>query len=79
MEDNQILDKTDDTIVPEAEVIEAPVAVDLPVENKPNFFVKLWAGIKEWFRKFTVKLKRKTQIIPLFYTLVTSYVFLCNI
>lgn len=79
MEDNQILDKTDDTIVPEAEVIEAPVAVDLPVENKPNFFVKLWAGIKEWFRKFTVKLKRKTQIIPLFFTLVTSFVFLCMI
>lgn len=79
MEDNQILDKTDDAIVPEAEVNEAPEAVDLPVENKHNFFVKLWAGIKEWFRKFIVKLKRKTQIIPLFFTLVTSFVFLCMI
>lgn len=79
MEDNQILDKADETIAPETENTELSVEIEASVEKKPNFFVKLWAGIKEWFRKFIVKLKRKTQIIPLFFTFITSFVFLCMI
>lgn len=35
------------------------------------------AKVKEWFRKFTVKLKRKTQMIPLVVILITSLVYLC--
>lgn len=34
------------------------------------------AKVKEWFRKLVVKLKRKTQIIPLIVILITSVVYL---
>ena len=37
------------------------------------------AKFKEWLRKLTVKLKRKTQIIPLAVILITSLVYLCMI
>lgn len=35
------------------------------------------ARIKEWFRKFTVKLKRQTHYIPLVVILITSLIYLC--
>ena len=44
-------------------------------EKKPS----KGAAVKEWFRKLTVKLKRKTHVIPLVLTLITSVVWLCMI
>lgn len=35
------------------------------------------AKVKEWFRKFIVKLKRQTHMIPLVVILITSIVYLC--
>lgn len=37
------------------------------------------AKVKEWFRKLIVKLKRKTQTIPLVVILITSLVYLCTL
>ena len=37
----------------------------------------LGARFKEWLRKFTVKLKRQTHMIPLVVILITSLVYLC--
>lgn len=62
------------TVESEAENTEEPAAAKKP--KQPNKFV---AGVKEWFRKLTVKLKRKTQLIPLVLTLITSFVYLCMI
>lgn len=44
-----------------------------PPSGKMNAF---WAKVKEWFRKQTVKLKKKTHIIPFFFLLVTSIFYL---
>lgn len=35
------------------------------------------AAVKEWFRKLIVKLKRKTQVIPLILILVASLLYMC--
>lgn len=59
-------------IVVENEVTEQPEA---PQKKSSGFGAK----VKEWFRKLTVKLKRKTQIIPLVVILITSLVYLCTI
>ncbi len=79
MADNQIVDNSNETIVPETESVELTVSDDSVVTEKPKKGGKFIANLKEWFRKFIVKLKRKTQIIPFFLTLVTSFVFLCMI
>lgn len=73
MADNQIVESSNETIVPETEVAVADSTV--AASPKKSFA----AGVKEWFRKLIVKLKRKTQLIPLVLTLITSFVFLCMI
>lgn len=46
---------------------------------KPATTNKFAAGVKEWFRKRIVGLKRKTHIIPLLVTLIASIVYLLNL
>lgn len=53
--------------------VEEPAAA--PEKSSESFGAKF----KEWLRKTTVKLKRKTQIIPLVIILITSLVYLCCI
>lgn len=79
MADNQIIENSNETIAPETENAELAVTTDSTVEKQPKKPNKFAAGVKEWFRKLTVKLKRKTQLIPLVLTLITSFVFLCMI
>lgn len=74
MADNQIVESSNETIVPETEVAVADATA--ASSKKSGGFS---AGVKEWFRKLIVKLKRKTQLIPLVLTLITSFVFLCMI
>ena len=45
-------------------------------ENAPSKGSKVWAAVKEWFRKKVVALKVKPQIIPLVILLVTSVIFM---
>ena len=78
MEDNKIIENSEEIIAPETENTEIAVA-DSTAAKQPQKSGNVGAGIKEWFRKLTVKLKRKTQIIPLTLTLITSFVFLCMI
>lgn len=75
MADNQIVESSNETIVPETEVAVADSTAAASPKKSGNFS----AGVKEWFRKLIVKLKRKTQLIPLVLTLITSFVFLCMI
>ena len=79
MADNQIVENLDETIVPETENAEVAVTEDKAAGKSPKNSGKFVAGVKEWFRKLIVKLKRKTQIIPLVLTLITSFVYLCMI
>lgn len=65
-------------------VVETEVAEKAPQEETSAKVAKeskggFGAKVKEWFRKFTVKLKRKTQMIPLVVILITSLVYLCTI
>lgn len=53
--------------------VEEPAAA--PKKSSNSFGAKC----KEWLRKTTVKLKRKTQTIPLVVILITSLVYLCTI
>ena len=67
----------------ENEIVETQVPVESEVTVQPNpqepsKATKIKAGIKEWFRKLVVKLKRKTQTIPLVVILITSLVYLCS-
>lgn len=48
-------------------------------EAEPTKGQKFKAGVKEWFRKFTVKLKHKTHMIPLVIVLISSLVYLCSL
>ena len=59
-------------------VVETVEANQPEVAQEPQKSSK-GSNIKEWFRKLTVKLKRKTQIIPLIVILVTSMIYLCSI
>jgi phosphoglycerol transferase MdoB-like AlkP superfamily enzyme len=45
--------------------------------DKPTKGQKFSAGVKEWFRKLTVKLKHNTQLIPFVILIITSFVYLC--
>ena len=48
-----------------------------PQENKgPSKGQKFLAGVKEWFRKKIVALKRAPQRIPLFFTVIVSFIHL---
>lgn len=44
--------------------------------SKPSRGAKIAGGIKEWFRKFTVKLKRRPMNIAFFMLIVSSLVYL---
>lgn len=79
MADNQIVESSNETAAPETENTEVTVTTGSAVAQTPKKPNKFFAGLKERFRKFIVKLKRKTQLIPLFLTLITSFVFLCMI
>ena len=52
--------------------------VETKVPEQPAKSSNKGAAAKEWFRKFIVKLKRQTQIIPLVVILITSLVYLCS-
>lgn len=60
-----------------ADSAEAPAVATAQVNSAPSMGQKIAAGIKEWFRKFTVKLKHKPQNIPFVILLVTSFMYLC--
>lgn len=65
-------------------VVETEVAENAPQEETSAKVAKkskegFGAKVKERFRKFIVKLKRKPQMIPLFVILITSLVYLCTI
>lgn len=79
MADNQIVENSNETIEPETVNKEVAVTTDSSVEKSSKKSGKFGANFKEWFRKLIVKLKRKTQLIPLVLTLITSFVFLCMI
>lgn len=79
MADNQIVENSNETIVPETENTEVTVTEETAAKKEPKKSNKFVAGVKERFRKFIVKLKRKTQLIPLVLTLITSFVYLCMI
>ena len=50
-----------------------------PEESKPSVIKRIGAGIKEWFRKFIVKLKRRPMNIGLFVLLISTIVILCSL
>ncbi|MDE7380006.1 MAG: hypothetical protein K2N14_03035 [Clostridia bacterium] len=79
MADNQIVENSNETIAPETENTELAVTTDSSAQKEPKKPGKFVAGVKEWFRKTIVKLKRKTQVIPLVLTLIASFAFLCMI
>ena len=79
MEENKIIENSDETIVPETANTEVVETTSSTAAKEPKQTNKFIAGVKEWFRKLIVKLKRKTQLIPLALTLITSFVFLCMI
>lgn len=55
----------------------APVAV--VAAEKPSFGKRVGAGIKEWFRKFIVKLKRRPMNIGLFVLAISTAVILFSL
>lgn len=57
--------------VAEEEAVQTPKA-EANAKSSESFGAK----VKEWFRKFTVKLKRQTQLIPLVVILITSLVYM---
>lgn len=64
-------------IVEEPEV--QPEVAEVTEEATKKSSSGFGAKCKEWFRKLIVKLKRKTQMIPLVVILITSLVYLCTI
>ena len=54
------------------------VAVESPgaEEQKPSKWSKVKASVKEWCRKQVVKLKRKTQVIPFLFLILSSLFYL---
>lgn len=66
----------EETVAPAEEPAteEVAVAEEAPAKKSSE---SVGAKIKEWFRKFTVKLKRQTHMIPLVVILFTSLLYLC--
>lgn len=58
------------------EEIENAVAV---AEVQPSKGAKAKAAIKEWFRKFTVRLKHRPMNIAFFVLIVSAIVYLCSL
>ncbi|MDE6613204.1 MAG: hypothetical protein K2K28_01450, partial [Clostridia bacterium] len=50
-----------------------------PEADKPSKFKAFLGGVKEWFRKFTVKLKRRPMNIAFFVLIISSIVYLCSL
>lgn len=48
-------------------------------EQKPSMWPQIKAGIKEWFRKKIVALKRRPNTIPLFLFFISSMIYLLNL
>lgn len=48
-------------------------------DNTPSVGAKIWAAVKEWFRKKVVALKVKPQLIPLLVLVVTTIVFMLSL
>ena len=57
------------------EEMENVVAVD----EKPSKGKAFLAAVKEWFRKFTVKLKRRPMNIAFFVLIVSAILYLCSL
>ncbi len=60
-------------------VTEEAVNQPAPESEKPSFGKRLWGGIKEWCRKFVVKLKRRPMNIAFFVLIISSLVNLCSL
>lgn len=77
MAENENVVVEQDKVVEEQAVTDTEIVADeqttAPVEPKKS---GVGAKIKEWFRKQTVKLKRKTQIIPFFFLAVSGIFYL---
>lgn len=63
----------------ENDVVQEVDVISSAESAKPSKVHEFVAGVKEWFRKFIVKLKRKTQLIPLVLILISSLIYLCII
>ena len=49
------------------------------IQPKPSKAAKAGAAIKEWFRKFTVKLKHRPMNIAFFVLIVATVLYLCSL
>ena len=49
------------------------------VDEKPSKGKAFLAAVKEWFRKFTVKLKRRPMNIAFFVLIVSAILYLCSL
>ena len=74
MAENENVLKPEETEVLEEQVAEAPAPAPKPSKGK-NFK----AGVKEWFRKKTVALKRKPQTIALVVLAITTIFFMLSL
>ena len=68
MAENEIVEATETTQVKATETVETA--------EKPSLGTRFVGGVKEWFRKFTVKLKRRPMNIAFFVLVVSSLVYL---
>lgn len=80
MEENKVVENEATEAVEQVETPNAELEV-VSAKTKPsvamkNFALKVWANIKERWRKFLVNLKRNPQRIPLLFFLVTSICWL---
>lgn len=69
----------DESVVIDESVETATVDSSETSEKKPNVFKRVWAAVKEYGRKFIVKLKRRPMNIGLFVLLVSSILILCSL
>lgn len=53
--------------------------VELNVNEKPSKGKAFLAAVKEWFRKFTVKLKRRPMNVAFFVLIVSAVLYLCSL
>jgi len=60
-------------------VVEDEVVEPAPESEKPSVGKRIWSGIKEWCRKFVVKLKRRPMNIAFFVLIVSAIVYLCSL
>lgn len=61
------------------EVVAKAVSKQPVKDNKPSFWGKIGANLKERWRKFLVGLKRKPQNIALFVLLISTVIFMCSL